>query len=54
MAAPHVAGAAAMGLAFRLNFTPQQIRDGLVNRATNGVVINPGAGSPNKLLYVGR
>jgi len=54
MAAPHVAGAAAMGLAFRPNFTPQQIRDGLVNRATNGVVINPGAGSPNKLLYVGR
>lgn len=54
MAAPHVAGAAAMGLAFRPNFTPQQIRDGLVNRATNGVVISPGAGSPNKLLYVGR
>ncbi len=54
MAAPHVAGAAAMGLAFRPNFSPQQIRDGLVNRATNGVVINPGAGSPNKLLYVGR
>ncbi|CAN5879769.1 hypothetical protein BH18ACT7_BH18ACT7_11310 [soil metagenome] len=54
MAAPHVAGAAALGLAFRPNFTPQQIRDGLVNRATNGVVINPGAGSPNKLLYVGR
>ncbi|MDQ3455628.1 MAG: S8 family peptidase [Actinomycetota bacterium] len=54
MAAPHVAGAAAMGLAFRPNFSPQQIRDGLVNRASNGVVINPGAGSPNKLLYVGR
>jgi len=54
MSAPHVAGAAAMVLAFKPTYTPLQVRNALVNRATNGVVINPGTGSPNKLLYATR
>ncbi|MGW0431975.1 S8 family serine peptidase [Micromonospora sp. NPDC003197] len=53
MASPHVAGAAALVLAASPSYTPQQVRDKLVNDATNGVVTSPGTGSPNKLLYVG-
>ncbi|WP_460793045.1 proprotein convertase P-domain-containing protein, partial [Micromonospora sonneratiae] len=53
MATPHVAGAAALVLYASPSYTPQQVRDKLVNDATNGVVTNPGTGSPNKLLYVG-
>jgi subtilisin family serine protease len=52
MATPHVAGAAALVLAQNPSFTPQQVRDSLFNNATNGVVINPGTGSVNKLLFV--
>jgi subtilisin family serine protease len=50
MAAPHVAGAAALVLAANPQATPQQIRDQLVNSATANTVTNPGAGSPNLLL----
>ncbi|NUT37092.1 MAG: S8 family peptidase [Hamadaea sp.] len=53
MASPHVAGAAALVLAANPGFTPQQVRDYLVNNATSNVVTNPGTGSPNKLLFVG-
>ncbi|BCJ61339.1 S8 family peptidase [Micromonospora endophytica] len=53
MAAPHVAGAAALALAANPGYTPQQIRDLLVNDATSNVVTSPGTGSPNKLLYTG-
>jgi subtilisin family serine protease len=53
MAAPHVAGAAAIVLAAHPTWTPQQVRDELVNTATTGVVTNPGTGSPNRLLFVG-
>jgi subtilisin family serine protease len=53
MATPHVVGAAALALAANPTFTPQQVRDKLVNDATSNVVTNPGSGSPNKLLYVG-
>ena len=53
MATPHVAGAAAMVLAANPGLTPGAVRDTLVNTATAGVVVNPGAGSPNRLLYVG-
>ncbi|RKR85795.1 peptidase inhibitor I9 [Micromonospora pisi] len=53
MATPHVVGAAALVLSASPAYTPQQVRDKLVNDATNGVVTNPGAGSPNKLLYIG-
>jgi subtilisin family serine protease len=52
MATPHVVGAAALVAGANPTWTPQQVRDSLVNNATNGVVTNPGAGSPNKLLYV--
>lgn len=50
--APHVAGAAALLLAARPTLTPQQVRDELISRATTGKVPNPGAGSPNLLLFV--
>ncbi|MFY1632515.1 S8 family peptidase [Solwaraspora sp. WMMB335] len=53
MAAPHVAGAAALAVAANPAYTPAQIRDLLVADATSGVVTNPGSGSPNELLYVG-
>jgi subtilisin family serine protease len=53
MAAPHVAGAAALVLSAHPTWTPQQVRDELVNTATTGVVGNPGSGSPNRLLFVG-
>lgn len=52
MAAPHVAGAAALVLARNTSATPQQVRDTLVAEATSGVVTDAKAGSPNKLLYV--
>ncbi|WP_207782274.1 S8 family serine peptidase [Phytoactinopolyspora limicola] len=53
MAAPHVAGAAALYLSENRNATAQQVKAALVNNATTGVVTNPGAGSPNRLLYTG-
>ncbi|MEV4756444.1 S8 family peptidase [Micromonospora sp. NPDC049559] len=53
MATPHVVGSAALVLAANPSYTPQQVRDKLVNDATSNVVTNPGSGSPNKLLYVG-
>jgi subtilisin family serine protease len=52
MATPHVTGAAALVLAANPGWSPQRVRDYLVNGATNGVVADPGAGSPDKLLYV--
>jgi subtilisin family serine protease len=52
MATPHVTGAAALVLAQNPSFTPQQVRDSLVNNATTGVISNPGTGSPNRLLFV--
>ncbi|GAA0584791.1 S8 family serine peptidase [Kribbella sandramycini] len=54
MAAPHVAGAAALYLSANPNATPQQVRDALVSQAQEGKVQNPGAGSPNKLLDVSK
>ncbi|GIG70461.1 S8 family peptidase [Phytomonospora endophytica] len=53
MASPHVAGAAALYLQNNPSASPATVRNALVNNATNGVVTNPGAGSPNKLLYTG-
>ncbi|PWU45024.1 peptidase S8/S53 subtilisin kexin sedolisin [Micromonospora globispora] len=52
MATPHVVGAAALVASANPSWTPQQVRDYLVNNATSGVVTNAGTGSPNKLLYV--
>ncbi|MGX7669078.1 S8 family peptidase [Plantactinospora sp. DSM 117369] len=52
MASPHVAGAAAMVLSANPTWSPQQVRDYLVNNSTPDVVTNPGTGTPNRLLYV--
>jgi uncharacterized repeat protein (TIGR01451 family) len=52
-AAAHAAGVAAMYLETHPFFsTPAQVSQALVDRATTGVVINPGAGSPNRLLHL--
>ncbi|MGH3323147.1 MAG: S8 family peptidase [Streptomyces sp.] len=51
MAAPHTAGAAALYLAANPSASPAQVRDALVNNATNGKVQDPKSGSPNKLLH---
>ncbi|MGW6454631.1 S8 family peptidase [Streptomyces sp. NPDC055078] len=53
MAAPHVAGAAALYLAGNRTATPAQVSTALTTAATSGVVTSPGTGSPNRLLYVG-
>ena len=52
MAAPLVAGAAAMYLAADPAATPHQVSDALAGCATTGVVTNAGAVSPNRLLFM--
>ena len=52
MAAPQVAGAAALILQANPSFTPQQVRDTIVNRSVTDAVDNPGIGSPDRLLQV--
>jgi subtilisin family serine protease len=51
MAAPHVAGAAALYLATHPSDSPAQVQAAIVDNATTGVVGSPGSGSPNRLLY---
>jgi len=51
-ATAHAGGVAALILSANPTWTPQQVRDEMVADATPGVVINPGAGSPNLLLFV--
>ena len=51
MAAPHVAGVAALYLQQNGNQTPATVRDAIVNNATLNKVTSPGTGSPNRLLY---
>jgi subtilisin family serine protease len=53
MAAPHVAGAAAIVLSANPTWTPGRVWQRLHADATNGVVGSPGSGSPNRLLYAG-
>ncbi|MGV9455643.1 S8 family peptidase [Streptomyces sp. NPDC003635] len=53
MAAPHVAGAAALHLGANPTATPAQVSAALTTAATPNVVTSPGTGSPNRLLYVG-
>ncbi|WP_208814596.1 S8 family peptidase [Micromonospora echinofusca] len=50
-AAPHVAGAAARVLDVYPTWTPAQVANYLFSVA-NPAVLNPGAGSPNRLLYL--
>ena len=52
MAAPHVTGAAALILADHPTYTPAQVEAELLAESTPDVVTDPGAGSPNRLLYV--
>ena len=52
MAAPHVTGAAVLILAEHPTWTPAQVTAELLAAATPGVVTGPGAGSPDRLLYV--
>lgn len=52
MAAPHVAGAAALYLANNPSATPAQVATALINNATPNKVANPGSNSPNRLLFV--
>jgi subtilisin family serine protease len=52
MAAPHVAGAAALHLSANPGATPAQVGAAILDAATPNVITNPGTGSPNRLLFV--
>lgn len=52
MAAPHVAGVIARFLYLNPTATPAQVVSSLSQSATADVVINPGAGSINRLLFI--
>jgi subtilisin family serine protease len=51
MAAPHVAGVAAVYLQTHPTANPAEVGAALLGNATAGKVANPGSGSPNRLLY---
>ncbi len=51
MATPHVAGVAALYLQRHPAAPAARVHDAIVRNSTPGVVGNPGAGSPNRLLY---
>ncbi|MFD0203122.1 MULTISPECIES: S8 family serine peptidase [Saccharothrix] len=53
MAAPHVAGAAALYLADNPAATPPTVNAAIVAAATADKITSPGTGSPNKLLFTG-
>ncbi len=53
MSAPHVSGVVGLYLQANPTATPLQVVTALTTNATNGLVTSPGAGSPNKLLYMG-
>lgn len=51
MAAPHVAGGAALILAGSPGLTPAQVATTMFANATLNKITNPGTGSPNRLLF---
>jgi subtilisin family serine protease len=51
MAAPHVAGAAALYLEDYPNASPAEVGQAIRENATTGQLSNIGEGSPNRLLY---
>ena len=51
MAAPHVAGVAALWLENNPGASPSSIRNTIYNRATTGRLSGIRSGSPNRLLY---
>lgn len=53
MAAPHVAGVVGLYLEANPTATPAQVASALTTNATLNKVTTPGAGSPNRLLYMG-
>lgn len=53
MATPHVAGLSAYLIALEGLSSPGAVANRLLALATNGVITNPGAGSPNRLAYNG-
>ena len=53
MAAPHVAGAAALYLQGSTGASPATVTSALTGNATTGKVTSAGSGSPNLLLYTG-
>jgi subtilisin family serine protease len=53
MAAPHVAGAAALYLQLNPSASPAEVTSALVGRATSGVVSDAGPDSPNRVVYTG-
>jgi subtilisin family serine protease len=52
MATPHVAGAAALILGANPGLTPAQVAATLFANSTASIIANPGAGSPNRNLFV--
>lgn len=52
MAAPHVAGAAAMYLQNHVTATPSGVASAVINGATTNHLSNIGTGSPNRLLNI--
>jgi aqualysin 1 len=51
MAAPHVAGAAALYLQHNSEASPAQVAAAITRSATTGVITDPGRDSPNRLLF---
>ncbi len=51
MAAPHVAGVAALYLQGNTAASPATVRNAIVDTSTTGVLSSIGSGSPNRLLY---
>ena len=51
MAAPHVAGAAAILLSREPSLSPAQIADSVVSSAVAGAITRAGSGTPNRLLH---
>ncbi|MGX7825765.1 S8 family peptidase [Actinokineospora sp. 24-640] len=52
MAAPHVAGGAALILGASPSLTPAQVASAMVSASTPNKITSPGTGSPNRLLHV--
>ncbi len=51
MAAPHVAGVAALYLQYHPSVAPRTVANAILNSTTNGLLADVGTSSPNKLLY---